>query len=121
MATKETSQQKIKKRNTTRIYLIIASCVFGVLVLPSLPMIMMSAMLFDSPGSEDSSSTILFAISLITYPIVTFIGIVTAWVLFTKKKYLFSIIFASLPILNILIGIIAIIYIAVFCGGNLDC
>ncbi|MEW7279227.1 hypothetical protein ABW636_11595 [Aquimarina sp. 2201CG1-2-11] len=113
--------QQHSKKNNIRIYLIIASAVFGFLILPALPMIMMSPMLFDSPGSENSIPTVTLAISLITYPITTIIGSIIAWILFTKKKYLIAIIFASVPILNILVGILTIIYMAFFCGGNLGC
>ncbi len=121
MSTTSIPEKEIKKRNNTRIYLIVASIIFGILVLPSLPMIMMSAMMFDSPGSEDSIPTITLVISLIAYPFVTFIGVVTAWILFMRKKHILAILSASLPILNILIGIAAIIYMAVFCDGNFAC
>ncbi|WP_109298870.1 hypothetical protein [Aquimarina sp. AU474] len=121
MSTISVPTKEIKKRNNTRVYLIVASIIFGILVFPSLPMIMMSAMMFDSPGSEDSIPTITLVVSLIAYPFVTFIAIVTAWILFVRKKHLLSIIFASLPILNIIIGIAVIIYMAVFCNGNFSC
>ncbi len=121
MAETNISEKEIKKRNNTRIYLIIANIIFGILILPSLPMIMMSAMMFDSPGSEDSVPTITLVISLVAYPFVTVIGIVTGWILFTRKIHLLAIVFASLPILNIIIGIAAIIYMALFCDGSFAC
>ncbi|MEW7292621.1 hypothetical protein [Aquimarina sp. 2304DJ70-9] len=115
------TETEIKKRNNTRIYLIVASVIFGILVLPSLPMIMMSAMMFDSPGSEDSIPTITLVITLVAYPIITGISIIVAWILFMRKKHLLAIVFASLPILDILVGIAAVIYMAVFCGGDFAC
>ncbi len=114
-------EKEIKKRNNTRIYLIVTSVVFGILILPSLPMIMMSAMMFDSPGSEDSLPTIILVISLVAYPFVSCFSIVTAWILFTNNKNFASIFFASLPILNIIIGIVAIVYMFIFCDGNFAC
>ncbi len=114
-------EKQIKTRNNTRLYLIIASVVFGILILPSLPMIMMSAMMFDSPGSEDSIPTITLVISLVAYPFVTCIGIAVAWILFSRKKHIAAIILASLPVISILVGIGAIIYMAVFCDGNFAC
>ncbi|GAA4277755.1 hypothetical protein [Aquimarina mytili] len=114
-------EKEIKKRNSTKIYLIVASIIFGILILPSLPMIMMSAMMFDSPGSEDSISTITIVISMVSYPFITCIGITIGWILFSKRKYLLAILFASIPALNICIGIIAIIYMMIFCGGNFAC
>ncbi len=113
--------KETKKRQNTRIFLIVASILFGILILPSLPMIMMSPMMFDSPGSEDSTSTIILVLSLVAYPVITVFGIVVGWILFAKQKYLFSIVFATLPLLNILIGILSVIYMAVFCNGNFDC
>ncbi len=115
------SQKERKKKNTTKTYLIIASIVFGILILPSLPMIMMSAMMFDSPGSEDSIPTITLVISLIAYPFVTSISIIVAWILFVRKIFFGAILSASLPFLNILIGIGAIIYMSIFCDGNFAC
>ncbi len=114
-------EKEIKKRNHTRVYLIVASIIFGILIVPSLPMIMMSAMMFDSPGSEDSTPTIILVISLVAYPFVTCIGIITAWILFVRKIHFLAIISASLPILNILVGIAAIVYMAVFCDGSFSC
>ncbi|MBQ0735659.1 hypothetical protein [Aquimarina celericrescens] len=115
------AEQEIKKRNNSRIYLIVASIIFGILIFPSLPMVMMSAMMFDSPGSQDSLPTIILVISMVAYPVVTCISIIAAWILFVKKKNYLAIILVSLPILNILIGIAAIIYITVFCDGSFAC
>ncbi|MCK8521995.1 hypothetical protein M0D21_10480 [Aquimarina sp. D1M17] len=115
------SSKQTKKRNNTRIYLIVTSILFGILILPSLPMIMMSPMMFDSPGSEDSTPTIILVLSLVAYPVVTVFGIVVGWILFAKQKHFLSIIFATLPLLNILVGILSVIYMAVFCNGNFDC
>ena len=115
------STKEIKTRNNTRIYLIVASAIFGILILPSLPMIMMSPMMFDSPGSENSLPTIIFVLSLVAYPFVTVFGIAVSWILFSKKKHLFSILFATLPVFTIIVGLLAIIYMAVFCDGRFDC
>ncbi len=115
------SEKEIKKRKNTRVYLIVCSIVFGILILPSLPMIMMSAMMFDSPGSEDSISTIILVASLVLYPFVTVIGIAIAWILFVRKTHLFAIISASLPLLNILVGVAAMVYLMIFCDGNFAC
>ncbi|WP_074408752.1 MULTISPECIES: hypothetical protein [Aquimarina] len=114
-------EKEVKQRNGTRVYLIITSIVFGILILPSIPMIMMSAMLFDSPESENSLPTIILAISLVFYPIIACISIAISWFLFVRKKYLLAIVSASLPILNIGIGIIAIIFLFALCDGNLNC
>ncbi|MDY8134117.1 hypothetical protein [Aquimarina sp. 2201CG5-10] len=117
----EISEKEIKNRNYTRIYLIVTSVLFGILIFPSLPMIMMSPMMFDSPGSENSIPTIILVISIIAYPILTVIGIALGWFLFTKRKNLIAVLFASLPILNIIIGIATILYMAIACNGNFDC
>ena len=121
MSEKTANNNALKKRNNTKIYLIVASIIFGILILPSLPMIIMSPMMFDSPGSENSIPTITLVISLVAYPFVTVFSIAVSWIAFVKRRHLFAIIAASLPILNILIGIAAIVYMAVVCDGNLDC
>ncbi len=114
-------EKKIKIRNNTRVYLIVASIIFGILIVPSLPMIMMSAMMFDSPGSEDSIPTITLVLSMIAYPFVTCIGIALGWILFSRNKNLMAILFASIPALNIVTGIIALLYMTIFCNGNFAC
>lgn len=110
-----------KGRNKIKVYLIVASIIFGVLILPSLPLILMSPMMFDSPGSEDSITTITLVLSIVTYPIVSFIGIAMSWVLYIKHKNVIALICVNLPILNIIIGIGAIIYLSIFCDGNFNC
>ncbi len=121
MTGKTHTNAEIKKRNNTQIYLIVSSIIFGILILPSLPMIMMSPMMFDSPGSEDSIPTIVLVLSIVAYPFVTCVGIITAWILFAKRKHFLAIIFSCFPILNIIVGIVSIIYLAVFCDGSFDC
>ncbi len=115
------SAEEIKNKNNTRTYLIVASVLFGILILPSLPMIIMSAMMFDSPGSEESIPTITLVLSLVAYPFITCAGIATGWILFSRKKLLYAILAASLPAIDILVGILAIAYIIMFCDGSFDC
>ncbi|GAA4270992.1 hypothetical protein U6A24_03755 [Aquimarina gracilis] len=115
------SNAEIKKRKNTRIYLIVCSIIFGMLILPSLPMIMMSAMMFDSPGSTESTTTWVIFWSMIAYPFVTVLTIITAWILYARKLNLPAIITASLPMLNIIIGILAVVYLSIFCDGQFSC
>ncbi len=114
-------QKESKKRKNTRIFLIVASIVFGMLILPSLPMIMMSAMMFDSPGSTESTTTWVIFWSMVAYPFVTVIAIIIAWILYVKKLHLPAIVFSCLPLLNISIGILAVIYLSIFCDGKFAC
>jgi len=113
--------EDIKKRKRTQIYLLVCSIVFAILIVPSLPMIMMSAMMFDSPGSTDSTTTWIIFTAMISYPFVTVIAIILAWILFVRKIYLPAKIVASIPLLNIIIGIAAVVYLMIFCDGNFAC
>ncbi|MBP2834195.1 hypothetical protein J8281_18500 [Aquimarina sp. U1-2] len=110
-----------KKRNYTRNYLIITTLIFGLLIIPSLLVIMMSVMMFDSSGSQDSLPTLLLFISFLVYPFITGISLIVAWILFVKKRNLGTIVFASLPLLNIMVSCIAICYIMIVCDGAFDC
>ncbi|WP_025742566.1 hypothetical protein [Aquimarina pacifica] len=117
----ESNTYSDKKRNNTKTYLIVTTSILGFLVLPSLPVIMMSPMMFDSTGSDDSIATIILVLCLILYPFIVVLGIAGSWILFSKKKYFLATIFASLPIVDIMVGILAIIYISVFCDGSFVC
>jgi len=121
MSTNILLKKETKTRKNTRIYLIVASSLFGILILPSLPMIMMSAMMFDSPGSTESTPTWVIFSSMIAYPFVTVIAISFAWIFFVRKKNLLAIISTSLPLLTIIIGILAMLYLSLFCDGRFAC
>ncbi len=110
-----------KKRNTTRIILIISSAIFGVLIFPNLGMAMFSAMLFDSPGSDNNSFAILLAISILSYTPITLVSITLSWIFFSMKRYLWATISAGLPFLVILLGLVSILLLSVFCGGDFSC
>ncbi len=125
MSNRETNitidKEKKKEKNGTKTYLIITTVILGFLILPSLPVIMMSPMMLDSTGSGDSIGTIVLLISLVLYPVIALLGIAGSWILFSKKKYLIAKVFASLPILDIIIGILAIVYIQIVCDGSFVC
>jgi len=110
-----------KNRNIVKTYLIISNVIFGVLIFPNLFLIMMSAMLFDSPGSQESMGTVALAVSIISYPFITIFGIVLGWIFFYKQKYTLSLVFGNLSLLSIFSGICAFLYIFVICDGNFSC
>ncbi len=109
------------KHNTVRIVLIVFTVIFGALIFPNLGAAMISPMLFDSPGSENSTVLFLAFIAIIAYTPITLISIAMSWILFAKKKTLASLISMAFPLLVILIGLLAFVVIFVFCNGSLDC
>ncbi|QIE60582.1 hypothetical protein G5B37_13705 [Rasiella rasia] len=110
-----------KHRNNLRIYLIIASIVWFLSLFPALFMALFSPMMFDAPGSESSTWTIAAATAMLTYPVVTVLSIVVAWLLFVRKKHKWSLCISLLPIVWIVINILIWVAIEIFCDGSFSC
>ncbi len=86
-----------------KIWLIVSTVLYGILVILSIPVIIMSPMMFDAPGSlENGVLNMLFA-SLVVFPVVVIISIIAEWILYNKGKIKISLIFSFLPIADVLI------------------
>lgn len=110
-----------KSRDNLRIYLIIASIVWFLSLFPALFMAMFSPMMFDAPGSENSSWTIAIVAGILSYPVVTVLAVLVSWFLFVKKKHKASLLVSLIPLVWILINILLWIDIEIFCDGSFTC
>ncbi|HPJ37939.1 MAG TPA: hypothetical protein PLT75_05820 [Spirochaetota bacterium] len=103
----------------TRVVLI--NIVFLFLLIIMLPGIIMSPMMFDAPGSENSIPTNLMFYSLILYIPVFLTGSIGSLILYMLKKHRASVIWSLLPLVNILCFIAGLAILMVFCNGNFTC
>lgn len=100
------------------LYLILLSIVVGVLgVLPAVPALF-SVMMFDAPGSTSNPATIILFIATISFPLVCFGAIATAWELYREnRKWAGRLIFLS-PTVNVIAFFAAYDCLEIFYGGK---
>lgn len=96
-------------KNKIKIWLIISTSIFGSLTILSLPMILMSPMMFDAPGSTNNKAILAVFYSLISFPIIVLITIIGAWILFRLNKYKTSLLISLIPLISVSIFIIGIL------------
>lgn len=107
-----------KRRRATRIWLIVATTLY-VLASPVIVMMAgMSVMSFDAPGSENNPATKLFVLSLLTSPVTVIGSLPLAWTLFYFRKHAASLWAIALPFANLLLLIIAFVWLEVRYGGQ---
>lgn len=101
-----------------RAWLIIES----VLALPAIAlgsvMALMSPMMFDAPGSTNNPPVILLFLSTLSFPVVCLLGMISAWVTFGMRQNRGAFWLSLLPILPILTGTVAIVWIQIGSGGS---
>jgi len=79
------------------------------MIILSLPMIIMSSMMFDAPGSMQNVALLAAFFSLISFPVIVIISLIVAWVLYRSDKLKGSLIVSLLPLVNIIIFISGIL------------
>ena len=96
-----------------RRFLIILNVVFGILIFPAGLIAMFSAMMFDSPGSENEIWKLVMYYSINSYPFVTILSIVLTWTVLPLKGYNWAYYMAILPLIPIGLMFVAfVVYIA---------
>ena len=111
----------MKKNKKYKIGIILSNLIFGLLFIPSLVMFVFSPMIFDAPGSTTSPFTILFWLSIFSFPFAVIISIVCSWILYNSKKYLSALLISLLPILNIILYFLSSLMMDYFCNGSFVC
>lgn len=107
------------RRVKTRYILITANIIFGILFIGSILPVMISPMMFDSPGSENYFTTWLLFLGVVTFPISCILSFIIPWILYKKKKYNAAVFWSFLPSMNILLVAGTWTYLSVFCSGFL--
>ena len=102
-------------------FLIICTAIFGLGVLLELPMLLMSAMMFDAPGSEQSIYPWLILGSLLINPVFVLVGLLLGWLAFGRQAYGKAVAWLVIPALGagLIFGSFALLQIV--CDGNFAC
>ncbi len=106
----ESSAKKTVLKVTTGLWLLAT--------VPGIGLAMFSVMLFDAPGSEENPATIALFYSLSTFPVICVVSVVLSWILYRRQWSTVACWIACLPLLNVIAGIGAIVYLETFCGGR---
>ena len=80
------------------IFLIVATIVFGLSLLPAAMAVMMSPMAFDAGQSREAWTLVVLVWA---YPVLVIVGLVVAWILYAFKAYRTAIAFSLLPLLDV--------------------
>lgn len=111
----------MKDSSRLKTWLIIINVFFGLCMIPAFFMALMSVMLFDSPGSTESSLTWTLFFSLISFPILCLLSIPFTWVFYKKEKPKAALWVSLSPLFSVLFIIIAFVLLEVFCNGQFNC
>jgi hypothetical protein len=107
-------------QKSARRYLIISTIVVGLIGAPGVLLALTSFFLFDAPGSEKNPATILLFFSALTLPLVCLLSIVLSWILYARQKFTVACFVAFVPIVNVVCGAGALIWLELFNGGRLS-
>ena len=105
------------ENKSTRPFLIITSIFLLVVGLISVVPAMMSFMMFDAPGSEKNPTTIILFCSVLTFPAACLLAIVLSWILYACQRQRTACWAAFLPIANLIVAAIALVWLEVFNHG----
>jgi hypothetical protein len=100
--------------NSVKINLIVINLIFLVLIVLSSPVIIMSPMMFDAPGSETLIPLMMIFYSLIFVIPMFIISSIGSIILYSKKKEKLAVRWSFLPLINIIIFVIGFILQFVF-------
>lgn len=84
----------------------------------SLPMVMMSPMMFDAPGSDNNPITQMMFYSLLAFPVLCLMGGILPWIF---KRHAISIWLYALSGLAIGLFFASIVLLQIQCGGDFSC
>lgn len=103
-----------------RVYLIVASVVFGILGLLSVIPAWLSELMFVAPGSAANPATNLLFWSIATFPLICALAIVAAWVLYGRHLFRWALILIHLPLINVALGVAALVWSEVVYNGRFN-
>lgn len=104
--------------NKTRIFLIVATCLWVLAGFAGVVPAMFSAMMFDAPGPSENPATLTLFWSTFTFPLVCLVAVALGWILHLRGKQLPAVLAALAPLLSIAIGTLALLYLIVFNDGR---
>ena len=84
----------------------------------SIPLVMMSPMMFDAPGSSENPLTQLLFYSVMAFPVLCLMGGILPWIF---KRHRLGIWLYALSGLAIGLFVAAIVLLQIQCGGGFSC
>ena len=106
---------------TARKFLVIATVLCGVAGVIGMAAALLSFMMFDAPGSEKNPAIRLsFSGAHHVSDVICIVSILLGWIFYLRKNLGAACILSSLPVLNLLCGAAALIWLEIFNGGNLS-
>lgn len=81
-------------------------------------MALMSPMMFDAPGSTTNPPVILLFSSVVGFPLAVIVGVTLAWIAIARRRDRGAFLFSLLPVLPIVTGVAAIVWLQISSGGN---
>ena len=108
-------------RTPALVVLILITVVFAPASLVSGGALVMSPMMFDAPGSEQSIYPWLLIGSMALSPVLSLAGIVLGWRAFSFGEYGSAIRRAMLPLLGAALVIASVLLLHYQCGGEFAC
>jgi hypothetical protein len=106
------------KRRPVRTWLIIETIVSIPAIAVGAFVAAMSVMMFDAPGSAQNPALILLFCSIAGLPVSLLIGVVLAWIALAMKRDRGALWLSLLPLLPIITGIVALLWLQFGYGGN---
>jgi len=106
----------------TKLFTIVINCFFFFVGLIGIMMALMSAMLFDAPGSEKNPLVWILFATTVALPVSCLISCVTSlYVYFREKNYRKAFLLSLIPTTVIVCMVIDIAMMQLFCSGNFSC
>jgi hypothetical protein len=102
----------------TRTFLIVTTVIFSLGGLLGILPAITSVFLFDSPGSEKNPATIILFANALTFPLACLTSVVVSWVLYAAKRYTLAVVLAFLPLVNVIMGAGALVWLELFNDGR---
>lgn len=112
------------QRQTILMFLWIATVIWVAAAIIGLLPALMSPMMFDAPGSLENRATVALALSVATFPVVCILAVLLGWLVFALPAladlpyhYYWACGLMLLPLLNVVVGGLALAWIICFNGG----
>jgi hypothetical protein len=81
-------------------------------------MAMMSVMMFDAPGSTENPAVILLFSSVVGFPLACIVAVIAAWIAIARARDRGALWLSLLPVLPIVSGVVALVWLQVRYGGQ---
>jgi O-antigen/teichoic acid export membrane protein len=103
------TEKNDERKSKTRQLLIVTTIIWGVLLLPSGFIALMSAMMFDAPGSEENGLLWFCFFSFLSFPLMCLFAFF-GWIPYAYSNFKLAKLIALSPILSAIFVIVALFF-----------